>query len=258
MPKFLLFLLAFLIAIPAFASEKLLRLNTRQDVEIPVFYIKNDGAHATVLLLSGGKGGMGKIVDGQPSSENFLVRSRNYFAENGLNVAVFGLPSDKKNGYLEYSDRLATEHLQDIRKVVEYLKADTGLPVWLVGTSRGTISATAAAIDLGKEMLGGIVLTASIVSYKKAGAVPTQAIGKIQIPVLVVHHTNDGCPICAPHEVPNILKGLENTPLKKSVMVSGGENPTGDPCEALHYHGFIGIEKATVESIATWIKNPAP
>lgn len=256
--RLLSFLLTFLVAIPAFASEELLRLDTRQDVKVPIFYIKNDGARATVLLLSGGKGGMGKIVDGQPSSENFLVRSRSYFAENGLNVAVFGLPSDMRTGYVEYSDRLTTEHLQDIRRVVEYLKADTGLPVWLVGTSRGTVSATAAAIDFGKEILGGIVLTASVVSYKKTGAVPTQDIGRIQIPVLVVHHENDSCVICAPHEVPNILKGLKNTPVKKLVMVSGGGNPTGDPCEALHYHGFIGIEKATIGSIATWIKNPAP
>jgi hypothetical protein len=38
---------------------------------------------------------MGKIIDGQPTSANFLVRSRNYFADNGLNVAVMGLPSKK-------------------------------------------------------------------------------------------------------------------------------------------------------------------
>ena len=254
--RFLFFLLATLITLPTLASEELLRLDTRPDVKTPIFYIKNNGASATVLLLSGGKGGMGKIVDGQPSSENFLVRSRNHFSENGLNVAVLGLPSDKKTGYVEYADRLSPEHLQDIKRVVEYLKTDTGLPVWLVGTSRGTVSATAAAIDFGNELLDGIVLTASVVSYKKAGAVPTQDIGKIQIPVLVVHHEKDGCAICAPYEVPSIMKGLKNTPVKKLLMVSGGDNPTGDPCEALHYHGFIGIEEATVKSMAAWIKKP--
>ena len=256
--RLLSFLIALFIATPSFATEEFLRLDTRPDVKVPIFYIKNTGAQAIVLLLSGGQGGMGKIIDGKPTSANFLVRSRNYFADNGLNVAVIGLPSDKKAGYIEFSDRLTAEHLQDIRKVVEYLRTDTGLPVWLVGTSRGTVSATAAAIDFGKEFLGGIALTASVVSYKKTGAVPTQDLNKIQIPVLVVHHENDGCVICAPHEVPNILRGLKSAPIKKLMMVSGGENPTGDPCEALHYHGFIGIEKSTVENISTWIKNPAP
>jgi hypothetical protein len=47
--------------------------------------------------------------------------------------------------------------------------------------------------------------------------------------------------------VPNILEGLKSAPIKKLIMVSGGENPIGDPCEARHFHGFIGIEKSTVE-----------
>lgn len=256
--RILFLLFALVLANPALALEELVRIETRQDIKVPVFYIKNEGAQATVLLFSGGQGGMGKVIDGRPTSANFLVRSRNHFAANGLNVAVFGLPSDRKTGYVEYSDRLAPEHLQDIKGVVDYLRADSGLPVWLVGTSRGTVSATAAAIDLDKGALGGIVLTASIVSYKKAGAVPTQDINKIQVPVLLVHHEKDGCAVCAPHEVPGILRGLKNTPVKKLLMISEGENPTGDPCEALHYHGFIGAEKSTVDQISTWIKNPTP
>lgn len=254
----LLFLLLFLLVMPCFAAERLLEVDTRQDIEVPVFYIRNDGASATVVLLSGGQGGMGQIVEGQPTSKNFLVRSRQYFAEAGLNVAVLGLPVNKKTGHQDFPNRLSPEHLQDIRKVVEYFRAETGLPVWLVGTSRGTVSATAAAIDFGNELLGGVVLTSSIVSYKETGAVPRQDLHKIQIPVLVLHHENDLCAVCAPYETPNIIKGLKNAPIKKLTMVSGGEMPTGNPCEALHYHGFIGIEKTTVEIISTWIKNPVP
>jgi len=39
-------------------------------------------------------------------------------------------------------------------------------------------------------------------------------------------------------------------------MVNGGANPTGDACGALHYHGYIGMEKEAVGFITNWIKKP--
>ena len=49
---------------------------------------------------------------------------------------------------------------------------------------------------------------------------------------------------------------LKNAPVKKEIMVSGGENPTGNVCEALHWHGYIGMEREAVDLIAEWIKKP--
>jgi len=44
-----------------------------------------DGAQTTLLLISGGAGGMG--FDGkEPKSDNFLVRTRDLFAAKGLNL----------------------------------------------------------------------------------------------------------------------------------------------------------------------------
>ena len=252
----ILTLLAMLFSLPAFAADNFIRLETRLGIIVPVFYMKRDTATATVILLPGGAGGFGQLVDGKPSGKNFLVRSRDYFADAGLNVAVMGRASDKND--LDYADRISPEHMQDIKSLVEFLKKDTGLPVWLVSTSRGTVSATAAAISFGNDSLAGIVLTSSVVSYKKTGAVPSQDLEKIRVPVLVLHHEKDGCKICAPHEVPAIIKGLKNAPVKKQILVSGGENPTGDPCGALHYHGFISMEKSTVDLITAWLKSPSP
>lgn len=245
---------AVLLSLAASAADQIIRLDTRDGVKVPVYYMKRDAATATVVLLPGGAGGFGSPVDGKPSGNNFLVRSRDYFADAGLNVAVMSRVSDKTD--LDYPDRIAPEHMVDIQKLVAYLKADAGLPVWLVGTSRGTVSATAAAIAFGNAELAGIVLTSSVVEYKKVGAVPTQDLAAIRIPVLVVHHENDACRVCKPYEVPAIIKGLKNAPFKKLVMVKGGSNPTGDPCESFHYHGYIGIEQETVGIITNWIKHP--
>jgi pimeloyl-ACP methyl ester carboxylesterase len=222
---------------------------------VPVYLMQQKGATATVILLPGGGGGLGAIEDGKPSSKNFLVRSRDYFSLAGLNVAVMGRSSDKSD--LDYADRIAPEHMQDIRKLAEHLKKETGVPVWLVGTSRGSVSATAAAISFGNSHLAGIVLTSSVVSNRKTGAVPSQNLAAIRIPVLVVHHENDSCRVCSPHEVTAIIRGLTNAPVKKLIMIRDGANPTGDPCAAMHYHGFIGAEKRTVRLITDWIRKPA-
>lgn len=239
----------------AFAAEdRLIKLETRPGVSVSFYYMKRDGALATVVLLPGGGGGIG-LKGGVPTSQNFLVRTRDHFAANGLNVAVVNRPSDKA---LDYEFRTTSEHIQDLRQVVGYVKKDTGLPVWLVGTSRGTISATAAAIAFGNEDLAGIVLTSSVTSPKKTGAVPAQKLEAIRIPVLVLHHEKDACAVTRPREVPWITSGLKNAPVKKQIMVGGGANPVGDPCEGLHWHGFIGMEKEAVDIIAAWIKDPKP
>ena len=256
MKRWMLALLAVAVSLPATSAETMLKLDTRSGVTVPVYYIKQAGAKATVVLLPGGSGGLGVLEDGKPGSRNFLVRSRELFAQAGLNVAVMGRASDKED--LDYPDRIASEHVDDIRKLVEYLKKDSGLPVWLVGTSRGTVSATAAAIAFGNDRLAGIVLTASVVSPRKIGAVPTQDLAAIRIPVLVVHHAKDSCKICSPHEVPAILQGLKNAPVKKMLMVNEGGEPMGNPCEALHYHGFVGAESTTVGQMTDWIKRPTP
>ena len=235
-------------------EDKLVRLDTRPGVSVSFYYMKRDGAPATVVLLPGGGGGIG-LKDGVPTSENFLVRTRDDFSAIGFSVAVVGRPSDKE---LDYEFRISPDHIQDLRLVVSYLKKDTGLPVWLVGTSRGTISATAGAIAFGNEELAGIVLTASVTSFKRTGAVPTQRLEAIRIPVLVVHHEKDACAIAKPAEVSLITTRLKNAPVKKQIMVGGGSNPQGDPCEALHWHGFVGMEKEAVNIIAGWIRNPKP
>jgi pimeloyl-ACP methyl ester carboxylesterase len=217
--------------------------------------MKQEGASASVVLLTGGAGGIG-LKDGVPTSNNFLIRSRDYFAGHKFNVAVVGRPSDIQD--LDYPSRISAEHVEDLRQVVVYLRRDTALPVWLVGTSRGSVSATAAAVAFGNRELAGIVLTASVTNVSKAGAVPQQRLDVIRIPVLVLHHQYDACWVCRPREAPRIISGLTNAPVKKLVMVDGGGDPRGDPCEALHWHGFIGMEKEAVDIIGNWIKNPGP
>ena len=255
MMKRLIAVLLLMIGFAAHAEGVLFKVPTRPDINTTLFWESADGAKATVFLFPGGGGGFGKIVDGKPTSNNFLVRSVPYFLASGFNVAIFGRPSDSED--LDYADRISDTHLLDVRAVLDYVKKQSPAPVWIIGTSRGTVSATAMAINVQDTAIAGLVLTSSVVNYKKTGAVLKQDLSVIKMPTLVLHHSKDACIHCQPHDVPAILRGLKNAPVKKLVFVDGGSNPTGDVCAGQHWHGFIGIEKEAADMISEWIKNPA-
>lgn len=252
----LLGLLLVVLAAPATrAADGLITVPTRAGVTVSYWYMPRDGATATLVLLPGGSGSIGHR-DGQLRSGNFLVRSRDLFAAQGFNVAAVGRPSDVAD--MDTAFRVSAAHVQDLRAVVDDLRTRSNAPLWLVGTSRGTVSATAAAIALGPERLAGVVLTSSITAYRLKGAVPTQALDQIRLPVLVLHHERDACASCAPHEVPLILEGLTNAPVVKLLWARDGEGARGDPCEAFHWHGYVGMEAQAVSWIAQWVREPRP
>jgi pimeloyl-ACP methyl ester carboxylesterase len=184
---------------------------------------------------------------------NFLVRSRALFAQQGVAAAVMDAPSDQPTG-MQDTFRLGEAHTEDIGKVVADLKKRfPGLPVFLVGTSRGTISAAAAGRRLGKEV-NGVVLTATL--FLASGRQPGLSgfdFATVPVPLLFAHHTEDGCTY-TPY---SSAKGLSDRfPL---ISVSGGLPPQSDPCEAMSPHGFIGKEAETVKAIAQWmLKQPFP
>lgn len=236
-------------------ADELITLPTRSGVTVSYWYMPRADATATLVLLTGGSGNIG-MRDGRPQSGNFLVRSRDLFAAEGFNVAIVGRPSDVSD--MDTAFRASAAHMQDLGRVVDDLHARTDLPLWLVGTSRGTVSATAAAIAIGPPRLAGVVLTSSITAFKLPGAVPTQALREVRVPVLVLHHEKDACPSCAPHEVSWILSGLTQAPVKKLLWASGGEGARGDPCEPFHWHGYVGMEAQAVQWITAWVRHPTP
>jgi hypothetical protein len=73
----------------------------------------------------------------------------------------------------------------------------------------------------------------------------------LRLPVLVVHHQQDPCGVCAPAQLPELMKHLPaGTPLH---MFSGGQS-RGAPCDPFSHHGFNGIEDRVVEDVSGWIK----
>ena len=209
---------------------------------------------AVAILFPGGAGktdlereSARKVLD----RGNFLVRSRRLLAASGIVAVVMDAPSDRASG-MDDEFRLSDVHAEDIGKVVADLKARyPGLPVFLIGTSRGTVSAAAAGRQLGKAV-DGVVLTATLfLATRQQPGLSGFDFGSIPSPLLFVHHTGDGCAY-TPYAAAKRLS--ERYPL---VTVSGGLPPQSKPCEAMSEHGFLGREAGTIEAIANWmLKQP--
>ena len=196
---------------------------------------------AVALLMTGGGGAINlrTRLDGQIAFApgNFLPRSRREFIRNGILPVILDNPSDQKAAMSD-EFRASSAHAADVRAVVaEMKKRYPRLPVFLVGTSRSTISAEHLAVALGDE-LAGVVLSASFLDFDWS---------KVRIPVLLVHHVDDACRHTPYRGAARLEKRY---PL---VSVHGGKPPKSGPCEPFAQHGFYGKEPETVDAISAWM-----
>ena len=253
-------------ALPAAGSaQEVLSVAIRPDVTVRVLLVAPAGEPAaTLLMFPGGLGNNhfperdGRVVPGG----NFLVRTARLFAARGLLVGVIDTPSDKPQG-MDDAFRMSKTHEEDVTLVLQALEARAPVPIYLAGTSRGTLSAAFLAASLRDPRVKGLVLTTSLGDggrgRNRVATVYDAPLKRIAMPVLVVHHQEDGCwasPIGAARGLPAALSGSAKVDL---VEVSGGDPPRSEPCEALAAHGYLGREREVVGVIADWIAGkPVP
>jgi len=237
-------------------AEQVIDLPTRPGVTQRFLLIRPPTATAALILFAGGHGGLQISAGGRIGwgAGNFVVRTRQQFAERGFVVAVVDAPSDRQSPPYLNSFRQTPEHAADIKAVIAWLRQQTRLPVWLIGTSRGTQSAAYVATQLATgDGPDGLVLTSTILTDSRSRAVPEMPLQKLAIPVLVVHHRQDGCKLCQFRDLPLLMGKLDTLPRKELIVIEGGQD-RGDPCEAMAHHGFNGVEAVVVARIADWIR----
>jgi len=262
MKYFLIVFLQFTIQLYAHAdiyksdTGQVINLNPRNNVELNYLYLPHNNAVAHVILFVGGKGTL-KFTEGwlRKRGKNFLLRSRELFRAQHFNVAVFNAPSDQRSSSgLKKGGRTSSEHIIDINALIDDLKSKKDLPVWLVGTSRGTESVAWAAIH-SRDKISGVVLTASISEPNNNGiSLPEMDLKKISAPVLLIAHQQDDCKVTPPTGAKLISAELANATKVILEYVSGGLPAKSSPCKALSAHGFYGIEKQVVTKITAFIK----
>jgi pimeloyl-ACP methyl ester carboxylesterase len=246
------------------AGPKVVDIPSRPGVTQRFLYIAPASAKGSVILMAGGHGGLQIFPGGRFGwgNGNFLVRTRQLFADAGFAVAVMDAPSDRQSAPFLSGFRQTPDHAADVKAVIAWLKnaeQQAPGPVWLVGTSRGTQSAGFIATELSPAQGGpdGVVLTSSILADPNGRAVPRMPLEKITVPVLVAHHEQDGCRLCAFSDLPPLMGKLAKTPKSELISFTGGQS-TGDPCDAMAYHGFNGLEADVVSKITAWMLAAKP
>ena len=231
-------------------------VSKREGAEQVFLFMKVKRPVASVILFAGG-GGTLNIENGviNQRAGNFAVQSRFRFASEGFNVAVVDAPSDYRN---LRGARDALFHALDIKGVIAYLRKDSNVPVWLFGTSRGTISAANAASRLKEGGADGLVLSSTLFIPSGGGGTITDVdLGSITVPTLFVHHKKDRCSVTPYSAVASHMKSLRNAPKVELIAFEGGKPNRGRFCTG-GPHGFRGIRDRVVRAIINWIKANNP
>jgi hypothetical protein len=209
-------------------------------------------ARATVILLAGGEGIVSIDNDGSSSTSNFLIRTRTMWLQYGINAVVLSSPDGRSmNG-----QRSQPAYAAALGAVVDFARSRSNVPVWLVGTSNGTVAAANGAARLGGRV-AGVILTSSITQVNRSGETMFSAgASSIAVPALVVSNTHDTCRSSPPGDAQNLIAAMASSPRKEAILADSTELH-GDPCEPMSPHGYLGIEASVIGRIAAWI-NAAP
>jgi hypothetical protein len=270
------------------------RANTRfarisnVETQITVGYMTNEPSpyKAIAVLFAGSDGVTGITPDpcfnGSPpcdpapvatAGNNFLVRTAQLFAEAGFKAITIGRPTDAPpdgtpcGGTVEcYSlYRLTQRHAVDIASVVKQ-ENPLNKHVFLVGTSRGALSAIAQNLIGVGSMISSPVTLAAITSTTAGIPSPCDAnhtpfVGdcfyvelqpaSVDVPVQIIAHAQDTCFVSPPSQAATVATDFTSAGVTTfSSQVTGGfELIGGDPCEAQSHHGYLGIETKTVQRI---------
>ena len=218
-----------------------------------------DSPRAIALLFPGSGGFIGlRREAGQikHDSENFLVRSRDEFVKRGIVAAIIEAASDSQNAVgMSDETRLSDEHAADIGAVIgDLARRFPGIPSYLIGTSRGTVSAAAVGAR-NFPTISGVVLTATVLrknqprrgDKRSSPGLSGFNFATIKVPLLFVHHVNDQCYVTPYADAARLAAKYA------VISVSGGRTEESDPCAALTPHGFLGKETETIEQIVNWL-----
>lgn len=225
------------------------------------------GASAVLVLLVGGNGWLDLDEAGCPRrlKGNTLVRSLPAFHAEGLATALVDAPEGWHGDDGLAGERTTERHARDLGRVIAELHERTGAAVWVVGTSRGSLSAANAASRLeGRQAPEGVVLSSIVSAGSQSRRKPWAAqtvfdlpLEGLRVPALLIAQAEDGCSASPPSALPRIADRLGAAARREAVVVTGGPGrpaPGVDACEGRSPHGFLGQEAEVAAGIARFVR----
>ena len=235
------------------AGERVVDLPLGTGLTQRVLYDAPPRPRATLVMLPGGSGDVGVRQDGDlRHDDNFVVRTRGDWVARGYAVLI--------------PDTIDEANLRGVRSSPAYADLVDGLatyahsqargPVFLIGTSQGTIAVMNGAGRSRPGLVSGVVLTESV---SVPGRLSSETVfdanpQDVRVPALVVANRDDSCDVAPPTMAPRIAAAMSRSPDVRVLVVSGGIQRSEKACGSLSPHGYYGIEGQVVSSVSRWLQ----
>ena len=226
------------------ASSQVLDVPYQGDAPTRTLLTATPNAKAVVLLFPGGGGVLRLQDDGSTTNFHTFVRSKNLWAQYGIDSVLVDTPYDLGGGMK--NSRSIRDHQQRIFNVISYYKEKLNLPVWIFGHSMGTVSVT-EFVNGGKDkekLIAGVIVAGT---YRSA-----TIDSDVGVPVLAIHHVSDGCGSTPFVASERMITNRSNKASAQFVQIDGGVTE-GDVCGSMAYHGFNQREAEFVKAAAQFI-----
>lgn len=222
------------------------------------------------ILLVGGGGWLDLDAAGCPRrlKGNILVRSAPHWQAAGITTVLVDARADwaGEDGLAGF--RLHRDHANDLGRVITDVRARTGAKaVWLLGHSRGTLSAAYAAGHLqGVEAPDGVVLAAPMLvgdasSKRKPWVAQTvfdTGVQSFRGSLLLVGHAADSCPRTVPERMAGLLQGAMAARQQLVLLTGGpfsvGRVPSLSACEVRQPHDFVDQDNTFADGVLRFIR----
>jgi pimeloyl-ACP methyl ester carboxylesterase len=139
--------------------------------------------------------------------------------------------------------------------LVGFAHAQAPAPVFLLGTSQGSIAAMNGAAHAAPGSIAGVVLTESVSrlggSHETVFSADPQ---DVTASALVVANRDDACDVAPPEDAPRIAAAMTHSRAVQVLWVTGGITKSRKACGSLTPHGYYGIETQVVEQISQWMR----
>jgi hypothetical protein len=207
-------------------------------------------AKGMMIMFAGGTGELDIEKDGHiRNAKNFVVRSSDLWRERGYGVLlVDALGHQSLRG-----KRSTAVYAEVTAKIVAFAREINRAPLWVLGTSQGSIAAMNAASHAGQNEITGLILTESVSIVGGSHETVFNAHPEnVRVPSLIVANRDDQCKVAPPSMADAIAQSIRNAPITV-LRVSGGVQRSQDDCGSLSPHGYYGIEGKVVNGIASWM-----
>jgi hypothetical protein len=242
--KVIYFFLAIGMFVSSSVSAQVFDVPYKDDAPTRTLLTPVKNAKAVVLLFPGGGGVLRLQDDGTTTNFHTFVRSKDLWAQYGIDSVLVDTPYDLGAGMR--NSRSIRDHQQRILNVVNYYREKLNLPVWIFGHSMGTVSVT-EFVNGGAEkekLIAGVIV---------AGTYRTATIdSNVVVPVLAIHHTDDGCASTPLTASERIIEGRPSKTRSQFIQIDGGVSE-GDVCGSKAYHGFNQKEPEFIKAAAQFI-----